>query len=58
MLNCFVSPQAFIWLFFFSESGLRWCIKALPNCLCVPVVHLVGDGVVDVLVDTREGCGY
>lgn len=36
------------------------CIKALPNsaCLCVPVGQSVGDGVVGVLVDTREGCGY
>lgn len=48
----------FCWWVWFAMGLLRWCIKALPNCLCVPVVQSVGDGVVGVLVDTREGCGY
>lgn len=68
MLNCFVSSQAFIWVslfFLFCESDWR-CVHALkpsltrlPACACWPLWWGMGwDGLVGVLVDAREGCGY
>lgn len=53
MLNCFVSPQAFIWVpLFVCESGLWWvCVlkpplTRLPVCACWPISGGWGGGCV------------
>lgn len=64
MLNCFVSVQAF------SDDSFNlglWIMTFVCVCSKAPLTHEAslcsrtsrwGDGVVDVLADTRECCGY